>query len=271
MARLRWLRTGAGEFRWTGRLGYLRTASGAERCVHLRVMPAGRGGGSLTALLVSAGPLGPWGVCTDTSYPTPREVRAILDHALAQGWDPAAQGADFAVTAELDGWEVHSPSHAPGRVRHHLRMLSAATPADEPALLERASADRDPQVAEAVAAEHLDRRAAELLTGPGFPAWLAALPPLGAPHAERLRAWSLLRAAETGAPWTPAEVLALADRHQRTLAERATDPALLALLATAAGTPPARAAATTRLSLLHPQGHPAARCQNPLADPPGGR
>ncbi|GAA2812291.1 hypothetical protein GCM10010441_41210 [Kitasatospora paracochleata] len=106
--RLRRLRIGDAEYLWSGQIGYVGTVPDEQRCVHLRI--SARRGVTLAATLVSAGPLGPWGAATDSSYPTPGTVRAVLDLALDHGWNPHADDPAFALTATLDGWDVHAPT-----------------------------------------------------------------------------------------------------------------------------------------------------------------
>ncbi|TJZ41934.1 integrase [Streptomyces piniterrae] len=94
--RVRTIRFDAQEFRWTGAIGIRHDESDCRRYVQLRVWgSAGRTGQVLDVALVSAGPQGPWGACTDNVYPTPRDVRTVIEYALARGWDPAARGGTF--------------------------------------------------------------------------------------------------------------------------------------------------------------------------------
>jgi hypothetical protein len=39
----------------------------------------------------------PWGCATDCSHPTPRDVRTVIDYALAHGWDPDLIGGTFSL------------------------------------------------------------------------------------------------------------------------------------------------------------------------------
>jgi hypothetical protein len=90
--RLRTLRVGPREFRWTAELcGFYDIERNYHRCVRVRVWGGGKNGCTLRADLESTSP-GPWGGVPDSSYPTPRIVRAIVDYALNHGWDPAVVG-----------------------------------------------------------------------------------------------------------------------------------------------------------------------------------
>jgi hypothetical protein len=37
----------------------------------------------------------PWGCATDCTYPTPKDVRSVIDYALMHGWDPDLIGGTF--------------------------------------------------------------------------------------------------------------------------------------------------------------------------------
>jgi hypothetical protein len=102
--RLRTLRIGAREFRWTAQIsGFTGPGSGYHRCVRVRAWGGGKNGRALSADLASVDP-GPWDGAPDSSYPTPGAVRAIIDHALHHGWDPAVTGGrhQLRADAELD-------------------------------------------------------------------------------------------------------------------------------------------------------------------------
>jgi hypothetical protein len=83
--RLRNLRVGAREFRWTAELC-------PPRCVRVRVWGGGKNGCMLRVDLASTGDPGLCGDDPDGAYPTPGIVRAIIDYAFDHGWDPAAIG-----------------------------------------------------------------------------------------------------------------------------------------------------------------------------------
>ena len=109
--RVRVLRIGAKEYRWTAELGsYLDTHRHRNRCVRLRVWGGGKNGRMLRADLIAPTDQGLWGDDPGAAYPTPGAVRAIIDYALDHGWEPAAigglhelrTGADL----EIEGWRV---------------------------------------------------------------------------------------------------------------------------------------------------------------------
>ncbi|WP_371495988.1 hypothetical protein OG871_09780 [Kitasatospora sp. NBC_00374] len=106
MRRLRRLRFDGHEFRWTGRIGYEGTPY-VRRCVYLRIRGGGKQGSLLAVTLVSgpSGSSGGWFV--DSSYPTPREIRAVVEQALGEGWQPLVKGGGFTLRAlDLPGWQL---------------------------------------------------------------------------------------------------------------------------------------------------------------------
>jgi hypothetical protein len=96
--RIRTLRIGATEFKWTAELH-------EPLLVRLRIWGGGKNGCMLRADLASSGDAGMlWGDAPDIAYPTPRVVRTIIEYALDHGWDPAAVGGrhDIERGAELE-------------------------------------------------------------------------------------------------------------------------------------------------------------------------
>ena len=91
--RLRTLRIGAAEFKWTAELC-------PPRCVRVRVWGGGKNGRRLVVDLAASGDPGSWGDDPDAAYPTPRVVRALIEHALDHGWNPADTGGG------LEIWDV---------------------------------------------------------------------------------------------------------------------------------------------------------------------
>jgi hypothetical protein len=70
--RVRALRIGAKEFRWTAELGsYLDTHRHCNRCVRLRVWGGGKNGRMLRADLIAPTDQGLWGDYPGAAYPTP--------------------------------------------------------------------------------------------------------------------------------------------------------------------------------------------------------
>ncbi|HXS63869.1 MAG TPA: hypothetical protein VN767_13540 [Streptosporangiaceae bacterium] len=110
--RLRTLRVDDVRYRWSAQLRYHRDADlNLQRFVRVRVWGGGKNSQVLSADLVSTSEPGPWGSgVTDVAYPTPKDVRAIIDYALEQGWDPAAVGGRFqlrpAADQEVAGFRV---------------------------------------------------------------------------------------------------------------------------------------------------------------------
>lgn len=101
-SRLRMLRVAEARYTWTARLFHHDDGSDCYRCVRLRVWGEGKNTRVLCADLVSTSEPGPWGRCTtDTVHPTPRDVRAVIELALARGWDPASSGAPFVLGAHV--------------------------------------------------------------------------------------------------------------------------------------------------------------------------
>jgi hypothetical protein len=108
--RVRTLRIGAREFKWTAELcGYYDIDRDYHRCVRVRAWGGGKNGRRLRVDLESTAP-GAWGGVPDCAYPAPRSVRAIIDYALEHDWDPAAiggcdeLGTDAAV--EIPGFRI---------------------------------------------------------------------------------------------------------------------------------------------------------------------
>lgn len=120
--RRRRLRFDGREFLWTARIGHADQPDGTcRRVVFVRVTDgAAPGGRALAADLVSASEPGPWGYCvTDTAHPTPRDVRLLVEHALAVGWEPGGHGPPLVLTAEsgdpgLPGFRLPAGGNAPG-------------------------------------------------------------------------------------------------------------------------------------------------------------
>ncbi|MGW0433725.1 integrase [Micromonospora sp. NPDC003197] len=99
-SRLRKLYAHDRQFTWTARITRVTVNQRCHRCIQLRIWGAGKNSQVVRADLVSTAPPTPWGdPCrTDGAYPTPREVLAVIDHALAHGWQPDAIGGTFVLT-----------------------------------------------------------------------------------------------------------------------------------------------------------------------------
>ena len=104
-ARIRVLRIGAMELRWTAELcSYRDIHLHYHRCVRVRAWGGGKNGRMLRADLAATTDQGLWGDAPDAAYPAPRIVRAIIDYALDHGWEPAAIGGrhELGTDAELE-------------------------------------------------------------------------------------------------------------------------------------------------------------------------
>ncbi|GAA3373127.1 hypothetical protein [Streptomyces racemochromogenes] len=147
----------------------------------------------------------------------------------------------------------HEDEEPPEHRRHagYLRALDSVSEAEEAALVATVLRDEDAVMAESAVNHHLERRAAQQLTGPRFPAWAAMMATVIGDRAfltRRLREWTLLRSLVLDEPWTYEEVLTASDWFQRTAAaaELVTSPAALSLLAEHGRTRRVRNAASRR-------------------------
>jgi hypothetical protein len=93
--RIRTLRIGAAEFKWTAELC-------PPRCARVRVWGGGKNGCMLRADLASVEDAGLWGDDPDAAYPTPGVVRAVVQYALDHGWDPAAVGGRHVIGTDAE-------------------------------------------------------------------------------------------------------------------------------------------------------------------------
>ncbi|MEV6929043.1 integrase [Dactylosporangium sp. NPDC051485] len=94
--RLRRLRIGPREFMWRADIRWTRAGVDWQRAVRVRVWGGGKSGQALQADLISVLPPGPWGAgATDMAHPTPADVRALVEQALASGWRPQLRGGTF--------------------------------------------------------------------------------------------------------------------------------------------------------------------------------
>ncbi|MFI9552104.1 hypothetical protein [Nonomuraea endophytica] len=104
-ARLRRLKAGERQFIWMGRISHVAGDGDCHRCVRLRVWGAGKNSQVLQADLLSKAVL-PWGCATDDSYPTPKDVREVIDCALAHGWNPDLVGGAFFLGEDASEFEL---------------------------------------------------------------------------------------------------------------------------------------------------------------------
>lgn len=89
---------------WRAEIHYVQGDGDCHRCVRLRVWGAGKTSQVLQADLLSATWATPWSPCaTDTAYPQPADVRAVVDYALAHGWRPGTRGGPFVLSEHEHG------------------------------------------------------------------------------------------------------------------------------------------------------------------------
>jgi hypothetical protein len=111
-------------------------------------------------------------------------------------------------------------------------------------------------MAEAAVNQHLERRAAHLLTGPAFTTWAQALATAITDHpflTRRLHEWTLLRAIALDESWTAEDLATASDWFQRTAASSQiiTSHHALSLLAEQGRARRVRNAASHRLHQPH--------------------
>ncbi|MFF4382528.1 hypothetical protein [Kitasatospora sp. NPDC001547] len=136
------------------------------------------------------------------------------------------------------------------RFARYRRAFAEVAPEDAAGLAARVLTDPETSMASCAVCEYLDRRAAELLTGPGFPAWHREMAGATAsdPFAVRcLRDWALLRAIVLDEPWAEERLLTAGNRLQARLAEESAARQVLSLLAASGRTRRVRNIAASRL------------------------
>jgi hypothetical protein len=99
-SRLRKLYAHGRTFVWKARIGEVASDQGCRRCIRVRIWGAGKNSRALQVDLLSTAPLGPWGepCAEDGAYPDRRDVRAVIDYALQQGWEPDVVGGTFVLS-----------------------------------------------------------------------------------------------------------------------------------------------------------------------------
>ncbi|MET9834413.1 hypothetical protein ABZ078_35145 [Streptomyces sp. NPDC006385] len=141
------------------------------------------------------------------------------------------------------------------RFAEYLRALEVVAETDEADLVATVLTDQDTTMADGAVGRHLDRRAAQLLTGPRFTTWAQAMTEVVQERdflTRRLREWSLLRSVALGGSWSAEEITGASDWFQRTAVttETVTAPDALLLLAEHGRTRRVRNAASRRLDQL---------------------
>ncbi|MFE5372261.1 hypothetical protein [Streptomyces mirabilis] len=139
-----------------------------------------------------------------------------------------------------------------GRFACYLQALEAVAEADEADLVAAVLRDQDMTMADSAVCRHLDRRAADLLTGPAFTAWARTTTEVFADRdflTLRLREWTLLRTIALGKPWAAEDLTSASDWFQRTATTMrfVVSPEALSLLAERARTRRVRNAASRQL------------------------
>ncbi|MEW9532433.1 hypothetical protein [Microbispora sp. NPDC049125] len=76
----------------------------------MRIWGAGKNSRALQADLLSKSWPAPWGACaSDDAYPSPTDVRALVERGLALGWDPSVRGGTFLLTEQDDASDGKLP------------------------------------------------------------------------------------------------------------------------------------------------------------------
>ncbi|MFD4656015.1 hypothetical protein ACFWP2_10330 [Kitasatospora sp. NPDC058444] len=167
--------------------------------------------------------------------------------------ETAAAGAEgFEVVDVVEGFEDFEPDEHV-RFARYRRAFAEVAPEDAAGLAARVLTDPETSMASCAVCEYLNRRAAELLTEPDFPAWHRELAGVvaGDPFSvRRLRDWALLRRIALGEPWEEEQLLAAENWLQERLAEESSAPALLDILAGHGRTRRTRNIAASRLRHL---------------------
>lgn len=141
------------------------------------------------------------------------------------------------------------------RFARYLHDLEAASEADEVALVAVVLRDQDATMAESAVGQHLDRRAAQLLTTSAFTAWAHTMATVIAERgflARRIHEWGLLRTIVLGEPWAAEDIIDASDWFQRmaTTTQIASSSDALRLLSNHGRTRRVRNAASLRLHQL---------------------
>ncbi len=143
--RLRTLRIGERTYTWRATIGQI-AGDGVDqhRCVRVRAWGAGKTGLALEAdLLSKATGVGWTPAATDGSYPASADVRRLIEHALALGWDPGVLGGTFRLTeehgVELPGFLLTDRVRDPGAPDPTARVIRAAGAPGPPRVAARTS------------------------------------------------------------------------------------------------------------------------------------
>src|ERR1700677_656671 len=143
----------------------------------------------------------------------------------------AAERRDVTGWDDTEGRPAADEHQRFARYQQHLAQVRQK---DETGLVSVILRDPDTAMAQSAVGLHMDRRAAQLLTGATFPDWARGMASVIAEReflTLRLREWVLLNSISNGDAWTEEEVIAASDWFQRKAAEIVTTSAVLALLA----------------------------------------
>jgi hypothetical protein len=137
------------------------------------------------------------------------------------------------------------------RFARYRSAFDEVAPADAASLIAQVLTDPDGGMASSAVCEYLDRRAAELLTDPVYPAWrLEMTGPVGVDDfsTRRLNEWTLLRAMTLNEPWDAENLLASSNWLQLRTAEKSSAVTVLEVLAESGRTRRIRNIAESRMS-----------------------
>ncbi|MBE1488163.1 integrase [Plantactinospora soyae] len=131
-SRLRKLYAHDRQFAWNARIDHVRTGQGLRRCIRLRVWGAGKNSRMLQVDLLSRAARSAWGdpAATDGAYPEPKDVRAVIDYALGQGWQPDEIGGNFPLSGARHARELTLSDF---EVTDLLQLAERSTSTREPA------------------------------------------------------------------------------------------------------------------------------------------
>jgi hypothetical protein len=86
-------------YAWRADIRHAQGSGDCHRCIRVRAWGAGKTSRALQADLLSVTWPAPWGACaTDSAYPAPADVRAIIGYALEHGWQPEQRGETFVLS-----------------------------------------------------------------------------------------------------------------------------------------------------------------------------
>ncbi|MBF9134490.1 integrase [Plantactinospora sp. S1510] len=131
-SRLRKLYAHDRQFAWNARIDQVRTGQGLCRCIRLRIWGAGKNSRALRVDLLSRATRSRWGdpAATDGAYPESKDVRAVIDYALGNGWRPDDLGGTFVLSEARHAQELLLPAFV---VTDLLRLAERPTSTRQPA------------------------------------------------------------------------------------------------------------------------------------------